>query len=70
MTPKQRRTEIKRILHLLSEENRDVFARMYSHENIDRPIDEIVDTMPAKQLKWALSQCETSYHRIWKVLQR
>ena len=35
MTPKQKRTEIKRILHLLEPGNRKMFNRMYHHENID-----------------------------------
>lgn len=69
MTPKQKRTEIKRILHLLTDENREVFKRMYSPTDFSKDIDYVVDDMPAKQLSWALSQCESSYHRIFKLLQ-
>lgn len=68
MTPKQKRAEIKRILHLLSEENHDVFKRMYSPTDLDLDIDSVVDKMPAKQLTWALQQCQNSYYRIFKVL--
>ena len=68
MTPKQKRTEIKRLLHLLSQENREVFNRMYSHDDLDRPVDEVVDNMPSKKLSWALSQCQSSYYRIFKLL--
>ena len=68
LTPKQKRAEIKRILYLLSEENREMFNRMYSPQDIDREVSETVDSMPAKQLSWALQQCQNSYHRIFKVI--
>jgi len=68
MTPKQKRTEIKRILYLLSEENREMFNRMYSPQDISQEVSETVDNMPAKQLSWALTQCQNSYHRIFKIL--
>lgn len=68
MTPKQKRTEIKRLLHLLSQENREVFNRMYSPDDLDKSTDEVVDAMPAKRLTWALSQCQSSYYRIFKLL--
>lgn len=31
-------------------------------------IDFVVDDMPAKQLTWALSQCQQSYYRIFELL--
>lgn len=68
MTPKQKRSEIKRILSLLEDHNREIFMRMYSHEDLSRDINEVVDTMPAKRLDWALSQCKSSYHQIFKIL--
>ena len=70
MTPKQKRTEIKRILACLTDENREVFKRMYSPMDFDKDINYVVDDMPAKQLTWALSQCENSYHRIFQILSR
>ena len=68
MTPKQKRTEIKRILSLLEEDNRKIFKRMYSNNDLDKDINIVVDSMPAKQLSWALSQCEKSYHSIFQIL--
>jgi hypothetical protein len=68
MTPTQKRTEIKRILHLLEDKNRMVFKRMYSHLDLDKDIDTVVDDMPAIQLNWALQQCQTTYHEIFKIL--
>jgi hypothetical protein len=70
MTPKQKRTEIKRILHLLTDENREVFKRMYSPMDFGKDINYVVDDMPAKQLTWALSQCQQSYYRVFELLKR
>ena len=68
MTPKQKRTEIKRLLSLLDESNRLVFKRMYSHLDITKDINLVVDDMPAKQLQWALQQCQNSYYKLFKVI--
>jgi hypothetical protein len=68
MTPKQKRTEIKRILSKLEDKNRLVFKRMYSHLDLDKDINLVVDEMPAPKLDWALQQCKNSYHEIFKIL--
>ncbi len=68
MTPLQKRKEIKRILNLLTDENREVFNRMYSPFDITQDVNITVDSMPAKQLSWALQQCQNSYYRVFKVL--
>jgi len=68
MTPKQKRTEIKRILSKLEDDNRMIFKRMYSHNNLDKDINLVVDAMPAKKLDWALQQCKNTYYRIFKIL--
>jgi hypothetical protein len=70
MTYAQKRAEIKRILGLLDEANRTVFKRMYSSLDQDRDINLVVDEMSWQHLDWALSQCETSYHRIFAILRR
>ena len=68
MTPKQKRERIKFILSKLTDGNRGIFMKMYSHEDLTRDINEVVDTMPPKQLKWALQQCESSYQRIFRII--
>lgn len=70
MTPTEKRTEIKRILSLLTEENRIVFKRMYSHDQLDKTIETVVDDMPRKNLTWALTQCQNSYYNLFKVIKR
>ena len=68
MTPNQKRTEIKRILSKLEDKNRLVFKRMYSHLDLDKDVNLVVDEMPAPKLDWALQQCKNSYHEIFKIL--
>lgn len=68
MTTKQTRTEIKRILPKLDDHNHLVFKRMYSHTDLEKDINSVVDDMPAKQLNWALQQCKASYHQIFRIL--
>ena len=68
MTPKQTRNEIKRILSKLDDSNHLVFKRMYSHTDLEKDINLVVDDMPAKQLNWALQQCKASYHQIFRIL--
>lgn len=68
MTAKEKRKEIKRILSKLEDSNRLVFLRMYSPKDLDKDINLVVDTMPAKQLSWALKQCKTTYHSILTII--
>ena len=68
MTPKQKRAEIKRLLALLDSHNRDIFNRMYAPYDITQDTNITVDSMPAKQLSWALTQCQNSYYKIFKVI--
>lgn len=68
MTPKQKRTEIKRLLNLLEPSNRIFFAKMYAPSGTLTTIEEVVDNMPAKQLSWALTQCSNSYNKLFKVI--
>ena len=68
MTPKQKRTEIKRILSLLEDHHRDIFNRMYSPFDISQDVNETVDSIEAKKLSWALTQCQNSYYKIFKVI--
>jgi len=70
MTPKQKRTEIKRILPKLTDGNRNIFMRMYSPFDLDKDINLVVDKMPAKQLNWALQQTQNTYYSIFRILKK
>lgn len=68
MNSKQKRAEIKRFLGLLTDHNRQIFVRMYSHDDLRKDINAVVDDMPAKQLTWALTQCENTYYNLFNIL--
>lgn len=68
LTAKQKRAEIKRILGFLDDTCHYNFKCMYSHLDMDKDINFVVDDMPAKKLSWALTQCQNSYHRIFQIL--
>lgn len=68
MTPKQKRAEIKRLLGLLTDSNREIFNRMYAPYDITQDVNITVDTIESKKLSWALQQCQNSYYRVFKVL--
>jgi hypothetical protein len=50
------RNELKEGLRRLPEANVMIFKRMYSHENLEASIDEVVDKMPEEKLDWAMQQ--------------
>lgn len=68
MTPKQKRERIKFILSQLEDSNRMIFKRMYSHTDLEKDINLVVDDMPPKNLDWALSQCNNSYYGLLNLL--
>ena len=40
-----------------------IFRRMYSHKNLDMPIDQIVENMPKEKKDWAIQQCENTVNK-------
>lgn len=68
MSPKQKRTEIKRLLGLLDEGCRHTFNRMYSHTDLTRDVNLVVDELPSKKVSWALQQCQNSYYGLFNKI--
>lgn len=68
MRPLQKRAEIKRLLSLLEDHHRDIFNRMYSPTDVHQDVEETVDKIEAKKLDWALTQCQNSYYKLFKVI--
>jgi hypothetical protein len=66
----KKRKEMKRILPKLEQENRNMFNRMYSPDNLDAEVDTVVDQMPDHRVSWALVQVKNSYHAIFTALAR
>jgi len=66
LTPKQKRAEILRLLLKLTEDNRMIFKRMYSNEDLNKNISEVVNEMQAKHLDTALNQCKNTYYQFFE----
>lgn len=50
------RTEIKSGLAQCSEEQQEMFKLMYSHDDLTRKINDVVDGMQPEKLDWAMQQ--------------
>lgn len=59
---------MKRILALLTDHNRRIFMLMYSHTDLLRDINQVVDEMPNNKINWAYQQVTATYHEIFKIL--
>lgn len=57
------RDQIKVGLAQLTEQNHHIFKWMYSPRDLTKPINDVVDEMPATQLNWALEQVERSLEK-------
>lgn len=54
------RDTIKAGLAECSPEQQMLFKRMYANGNLELPINEVVDDMPAERLDWAMQQVENT----------
>ena len=61
------RQQIKEGLAKLPESHQHLFKRMYSHKNLELPINDVVDNMSKEKLDWALTQVENSLDKILNV---
>lgn len=52
------REMIKKGLKKCARDQQLLFKRMYSHTDLSKDIDKVVDDMPEDKLDWALSQVE------------
>lgn len=51
---------LKEILGKCTEEQQLLFKRMYSADNLELPIEEVVDKMPNHKIDWAVTQVENT----------
>ena len=54
------RATLKENLAKCTEGQQLIFKRMYSHLDLDREIDAVVDEMPEEKLDWAMQQVQRS----------
>lgn len=66
----RKRKWLKELLAKCSEGNHLVFKQMYSHENFDLSIDEVVDKMDAKKLDQATTQILRTIEKASQASQR
>lgn len=57
------RTQLKEGLAKLGEKHRLFFKRMYSHDDLEADINDVVDSMPEDKLDWAMQQVERSLQK-------
>ena len=58
------RNQIKEGLALLPEKNHHVFKRLYSHENLDANVNDVVDSIPEEKLDWAMQQVQRTIDKL------
>lgn len=68
MPRKSKRTELKEVLAKLPDGSVHIFKRMYSPTDLTKDINLVVDEIPNKKLKWALTQCYNSYYSLFQKL--
>lgn len=54
---------LKQLLSQCTEDQQMMFKRMYSHKNLELPIDEVVDNMEDDKIDWAITQCERTVEK-------
>ena len=52
------RAQLKEMLAKCTEGQQHFFKRMYSHQNLELDINDVVDNMPDEKLDWAMHQCQ------------
>jgi len=57
------RNILKKLLTECTEEQQLVFKKMYSNNNNQLPINEVVDKMNSDKIDWAISQCERTVEK-------
>lgn len=54
---------LKGLLSQCTEGQQMMFKKMYSHKNLELPINEAVDKMDSDRIDWAISQCERTVEK-------
>jgi len=57
------RDELKKGLSKCSEAQQHLFKRMYSHNDLDASIDDIVNGMSEEKLDWAMRQVQSTIEK-------
>jgi hypothetical protein len=60
------RATLKEGLAQLPEDWQMLFKKLYSRDNLERSMNEMVDRIPEDKLDWAMCQVENSIHKLKK----
>jgi hypothetical protein len=52
------RTHLKKNLALCTKAQQRIFKKMYSHKDLDKDLDQVVEDMPEERLNWAMQQVQ------------
>jgi hypothetical protein len=65
--PIDSRRKLKNLISQCTDIQQLFFKKMYSHKNIELPIDQVIDNMGDDKIDWAISQCETTINNNLKT---
>ena len=57
------KSELKKGLDKCTEKEAHLFKRLYSNNNLDLPINDVVDNIPDEKLDWAMQQVENTLYK-------
>ena len=60
---KEGRRILKELLSNCSNEQQVMFKRMYSHKNLQLPINDVIEQMNDDKIDWAITQCERTVEK-------
>lgn len=60
---KECRKILKELLHLCTQEQQLIFRKMYSQDDIELSINNVVDKLDDEKLDWAIEQCESTLEK-------
>jgi len=61
---KEQRLKLKQLLGSLPESNIIVFKHMYSHKDLTKDINSIIDELPDSRIRWCINQCENTVKKV------
>lgn len=66
----KKKLEIIKILYKLEEKHRNTFMKMYSFDNLDKSIDDVVRDLKTESDDNALRICKNTYHKFFYMMKR
>lgn len=58
-----KQSQLIELLNQCTPEQQLFFKRMYSHKDLEKPIEQVVKELPDEKYDWAVCQCETTVNK-------